>query len=423
MSASESRTHAGRAPVFAWVVVFLVAVALAVSVTLFVVNLETSVPPSWQAAGGPRNGALNVLNLLLQGGVALTAAILGALVIGRQPRNRVGWLMLWLGFSSALVQLLEAVAIYTAFTISWQSPLVSLTAWLLNWIWVLVYATILLLLAVFPTGRFLSKRWTWMVGLPLILFAGPVLFAATIETQMSSAFQISNPFITESTTALYNTVFYLALPMMPLTVVAVLAQMVARYRVGDFIARQQIKWLVIGIAAMLAAIAVGLLLTLLRGLLIGAVLVTNASAFPLLGIGVGMLRYRLYDVDLIIRRTAVYGLLTGALALIYFGSVIVMQSIAQGLTGQAGDSPLIIVASTLLIAAVFTPLRRRLQNAIDRRFYRRRYDAARTLAQFAQRARDEVELEALSGELVRVVHETMQPDRVTVWLKDGGPRK
>jgi hypothetical protein len=160
------------------------------------------------------------------------------------------------------------------------------------------------------------------------------------------------------------------------------------------------------------------LLTVARGLLIGAVLVSNASVFPLLGIGVGMLRYRLYDVDLIIRRTAVYGLLTGALAVIYFGSVILMQTVAQRLTGQAGSSPLIIVLSTLLIAALFTPLRRRLQQAIDRRFYRQRYDAARTLAGFSRTARDEVELDQLSSELLRVVEETMQPERAFLWLRE-----
>jgi len=396
--------------------VILVAAGIAVSLVVFAVNRQTIVPPSWTAAGGAREGALNPLNLLLQSAVALTASILGALVIGRQPRNWVGWLMLWVGFGSMLLQTLEEFVILAAFTNSWQSSPVGLAAWVQNWIWVPVLGAILLLLALFPTGRFLSRRWTWVVGLPWLLFVGLALFAGAIETEMTSAFQLPNPVAPFESAAIYEVTFTLALPMLPLAILAALIQMVARYRTGDFVARQQIKWLVIGIAAMLFCVAVGLFLAFGRDLLIGAVLVNNASAFPMLGIGVGMLRYRLYDVDLIIRRTAVYGLLTGALALIYFGSVIIMQNIAQGLTGQAGDSPLIIVASTLLIAALFQPLRRRLQDAIDRRFFRRKYDAAQTLADFSRSARDEVELEALSGELVRVVQETMQPERVTLWL-------
>ena len=132
-------------------------------------------------------------------------------------------------------------------------------------------------------------------------------------------------------------------------------------------------------------------------------------------IGIAILRYRLFDIDLIIRKTLQYAALSALLALVYFGSVVLLQTVV----GQATDaqSPLVIVVSTLLIAALFAPLRKRVQTAVDRRFYRQKYDAQQVLAQFAITARDETDMDKLTAELVRVVQETMQPEQVSVWLK------
>jgi len=418
---SEPRGRAGYAGWLAWGVVVLVALAGLFSLALFTVNRHTSLPEAWGSAGGPRDAPLNWLNAFVFYLQALIAAIIGALVIGRQPRNRVGWLILAASIGGCVLLVLEELVVFTAFTMGWESPAVQLISWMKNWIWAPLTAVVSLLLALFPTGHFLNRRWNLIIGLPLLLSLGLTTFAMVVQNRMASSFQLPNPYFNPASPVLPTSMYFVGRLMTVLTLLGVLGQMVARYRVGGFVQRQQIKWPVIGIAAMLVADTAGLILDLTVGGLFGAFLTNCSTIFPMLGLGFGMLRYRLYDVDLIIRRTVLYGLLTGALAVIYFGSVIVMQAVTQRVTGQAGDSPLIIVASTLLIAALFTPFRRRLQVGIDRRFYRQHYDAQKTLAAFARTARDEVELGQLSAELLRIVRETMQPEHAFLWLRKDGP--
>ena len=144
-----------------------------------------------------------------------------------------------------------------------------------------------------------------------------------------------------------------------------------------------------------------------------------AAALIPLSMGLAILRYRLWDIDIIIRKTLIYGALTGLLALVYFGSVVLLQALFEAITGQR--SPVVIVVSTLLIAALFAPLRRRVQSGIDRRFFRQKYNAQRVLAQFAQTARDEVELEAFTAEVIRVARETVQPESASIWLRKDKP--
>jgi len=195
---------------------------------------------------------------------------------------------------------------------------------------------------------------------------------------------------------------------------------VVRYRRAGRVERQQMKWLLVATAVFAAAyIPVFLFTDFAFGP--DTAIWSNLwmIVMPLIpvSIGIAILRYRLYDIDLIIRKTVQYGVLSALLALAYFGSVVLLQTVV----GQATDaqSPLVIVVSTLLIAALFAPLRKRVQTAVDRRFYRQKYDAQQVLAQFAITARDETDMDKLTVELVRVVQETMQPQSLSVWIKPG----
>jgi len=185
--------------------------------------------------------------------------------------------------------------------------------------------------------------------------------------------------------------------------------------------RQQVKWLVYAAAVLVLAGFLNLSIESIGTGWVGLVLIMVGFLAIPAAIGVAVLRYRLYDIDIVINRTLVYGSLTAALALVYFGGVAATQAIFRALTGLEEQRQLAIVVSTLVIAALFNPLRRRIQTFIDRRFYRRKYDARKTLEAFSSKLRDETDLEALNDDLVRVVQETMQPAHVSLWLHPDPP--
>jgi hypothetical protein len=198
--------------------------------------------------------------------------------------------------------------------------------------------------------------------------------------------------------------------------------LVIRFRAARGTQRQQLKWFALAAVFAVLVFVMGTALGLERSFsetlwtLINAV----SNAFLYSAVGIAILRYRLYDIDRIINRALVYGSLTVFLALVYFGGVVTTQTIFRAITGQERLSQLAVVISTLAIAALFNPLRRRIQNVIDRRFYRRKYDAAKTLESLSTKLRDETDLDELSGDLVRVVRETIQPEHVSLWLRPPG---
>lgn len=278
--------------------------------------------------------------------------------------------------------------------------------------------SIILFLMLFPNGR-LVPRW---MGLFLLLGISGVV--------MSVVLPITSPSNSN------NWPWWLsALVNVPVYGAIIFSQIYRYKRVSTRVERQQTKWVVFGIIVVVMGISVlppivnfffptffsqpNTPSSVLLGLAVYPVVLLSIP----LSVGIAILRSRLYDIDVLINRTLVYGTLTALLALIYFGLVIGLESLVRLVTRQGAQSPVVIVASTLIIAALFQPLRRRLQIIIDRRFYRRKYNAARTLAAFSATLRNEVDLQQLREHLVTVVEETMQPAHISLWLRQDEQRR
>ncbi len=372
-------------------------------------------------------GALTLLlaSLNVPTSSALTTALIsivifafstvGALVASRRPENSIGWLFCGGAFIWSLGEFTLEYGVYTLVTAPGALPAGAWAAWFGTWArgtgWFLI---VMFLLLLFPTGRLPSPRWR------LVLWAavGYVAFFTLVIwlSPVSQDFRLSsvrNPLGFDlEIMDLLGGVLYLTLPLLLL---ASGAAVIVRFRRSSGEERQQIKWFAYAVAVMVILFTIGHSLGLTQVVLVAPLV----FAVPLTGLpiaaGIAILKYRLYEIDLIINRTLVYGTLTAILAALYFGAVVLLQRLFVALTGE--ESTLAVVASTLVIAALFNPLRRRIQGFIDRRFYRKKYNAARTLQAFSAKLRDETDLEALSDDLVGVVRETMQPAHVSLWLR------
>jgi hypothetical protein len=346
----------------------------------------------------------------------------GALIASQRPENPIGWLFLAAALFYGIQIPGEEYAVYALLTNPGSLPLGAELAWLTDWIWAPGFGIILVFLPLlFPDGHPPSRRWrtvAWLGGLSIGLICvltsivlwperGPTLlqlggYAGEVEAWRS---------------AVLDWVLRLGGPMLLLAGLGAVISLVVRFRRARGDVRQQIKWF--ASAAALTVVWLFVFQQSTRGLPEAIVALSGLLVIASIPVatGIAILRYRLYDIDLIINRTLVYGSLTLMLALIYFGGVATTQAIFGALTGQEEQSQLAVVVSTLVIAALFMPLRRRIQSFIDRRFYRRKYDARKTLEAFSTKLRDETDLEALSDDLVGVVRETMQPAHVSLWLR------
>jgi hypothetical protein len=346
-------------------------------------------------------------------------ATVGAIVASRRPENTVGWLLCLSGVAVGASTFISQYAIYALLARPGSLPAGEAAAWIASWSLPIIIGLQVSYLTLFPTGRLPSRRWrpaAWLiVG---VVVAAVISSAFASDAYMGSLGPIRNPLAIDGFSEVYKAV---SLTAFPLLYVVAASSLFVRLRYATEVERQQLKWL----AYAAAGFALGVILVLLSGVLntpawfdrtANAVFLATSEGI-IVAIGIAILRYRLYDIELLINRTLVYGLLTAVLALVYFGGVTATQALFRTLTSEEQLPQLIVVASTLLIAALFTPLRRRIQSFIDRSFYRSKYDAAKTLEGFSIKLRDETDLEALSGDLVEVVRETMQPAHVSLWLR------
>jgi hypothetical protein len=345
--------------------------------------------------------------------LVIPAGIVGLLIVSQYPRHTVGWLLLLLSFSFALYPFCTLFAVIWGYVPAYASnPVVVFFVWMLRWMWLAApIIPVIILPLYFPDGRLLSRRWRFAaVAVILGLFIGMLSYAIDPDPlDMGSNNWLPNPYHFGVDAAVSDFLFQsVAVPLLTVGLLGALGSVILRYRRAESVQRAQMKWVLYVIV-----LSTGLQEIARRTGLADQLIWFETIALPLT-IGIAILRYRLYDIDLIIRRTLIYSILTGILALLYFGGVVLLQRIFQAAVGQTPD--VAIVISTLLIAALFSPIRRRVQDTIDRRFYRRRYDVEQTLATFNQTLRDEVDIETLKASLVNVVQETMQPTHIALWL-------
>ena len=343
--------------------------------------------------------------------------VVGALIVAHRPGNAIGWLFSAIALLAFTGQLASEYATYAYATRPGPLPGATLAAWYGSWPWWLVLAlTLVFTPLLFPTGRLLSPRWrpvAWLAGVTTAVLTGVTSLRTelgTVEDQV-----VANPI---GVAAVGNPE---KSPMIPVLIVllgvlatAAFASLVLRFRRSRGEERQQLKWFTYASALLPLAGLDDFLPAPVGDLLFGVPIV-----FLPVAAGIAILRHRLYDIDRLINRTLVYGSLTAILGLVYAGVVLILGQVFGGVTE---DPPSWAVAgATLAVAALFQPARRRIQEVVDRRFNRRKYDAAETIDTFGARLRDQVDLDTLSTELLAVVDQTMQPTRVVLWLRPSPP--
>ena len=386
----------------AWTLWALTVVLTALSLFLLVLNLRypnTPIPNYWLG---------NVL-------VVIDATV-GAIVASRRPENPVGWLLCLSGVGVSTSTFTSLYAVYAQLARNGTLPAGEASAWIAAWILPIIIGLQVSYLLLFPTGRLPSRRWRWLARLTgAFVVVGLIVSALSPGAYFGALGPLRNPLGIEGFTNVYKVVLY---TMAPLLYLATAFSVFVRLRRAAGVERQQLKWFAYAVAIYAIATALNVIIIAIdtpRWFEWTAnVIFTAAGTTIPISIGIAILRYRLYDIDVIINRTLVYGSLTATLIGLYFGGIVVLQWVFVVLTGQR--STLAVVASTLFIAALFTPLRRRIQAFIDRRFYRRKYDAAKTLEEFGATLRDATDLDGLTEKVTGVIRKTVQPAHVSIWL-------
>jgi hypothetical protein len=382
------------------------------ALTLVLLLITPPIRNTWSEAWPE---ALSVLLRVME----LTFPTVGALIASQRPKNPIGWILCGTGLFTGVRSFAEAYADFGLVGRPGVLPAAEYMAWLGSWARVpVVGLASTLVLVVFPDGKLLNRSWWAVVWMAVGGSALVALFMA-LDPSWNNPLALERGVFKDLVEPLGRIGFVLLIVSWLCAAIALLI----RVDKGSPVERQQIKWLAYFAILMFVGFAF-----VVAGWFgnnwsyFGELLSIAAFNCLPVGVGIAILKYRLYDIDLLINRTLVYGALTGILALVYLGGVVALQALFRYLTGQG--SQLAIVASTLAIAALFGPLRRRIQAFIDRRFYRRKYDVTKTLEAFSAKLRDETDLDALRADLVGVVGETMQPAHVSLWLRpDDTPLK
>src|SRR5215207_8266068 len=343
--------------------------------------------------------------------ITIVFAATGVLIASRHPANAIGWTFLGAAVAAGLASLAGSYAEYWVDGRHGSEWLGKTAAWYgeLSWMpFILVPVTFLLLL--FPDGRLLSRRWrlvAWCAGVGI---AGNFVLEGLRPGPIPEYPQIRNPYGVES--SVLEGLKALTVLALLIGILGSALSLILRFRRARGEQRLQMKWLAFAGAVAAVTVPLGTAAAFLVGEIAFVPIELSVLGLPA-ATGVAILRHRLYDIDVVINRTLVYGALTATLALTYLGSVLLLQLALSGITEGSG---LAVAASTLAVAALFRPARARIQEEVDRRFYRRKYDAQRTLERFGTHLRDEVDLDALGGELRAVVTQSMQPASISLWL-------
>jgi hypothetical protein len=411
-----------RAAWLAWSVCAVSLVLVAFSLLLVFLGWSEPLPRGWSPW---QDQALSSVG-------NIGAPILGGLIASRRPENPYGWIWLGLGLSSAIVVLAEPYAAYALVAEPGSLAAPRMVNMALGSGWVVLVTLLPFVLLMFPTGRIPSPRWRFLVW--VILAAGTTAFILGFFTRHGGQGPIENPLAVGGVVGEAIPVLVLGAIMILFSSIILSAlSLVVRYHRASGVERQQLKWVALAAVLFIGLIVADQLrLDRLLGGSLWNLLDVATTAGLYVAVGIAILKHRLYDIDIIINRTLVYAMLTALLAAGYVATIMAFQGIGslvyqlpfRTLFGQ--ESALATVAATLAMAALFNPLRRRIQSFIDRRFYRSKYDAIKTLEAFSVKLRDETDLEALHGDLVGVVRESMQPAHVSLWLRpfdDMGRRK
>jgi hypothetical protein len=411
-------TRPGSSSRLAWVICGLTITA-AVAVVVIAIADPNSAGPAHVGPSGPtahdKPQGGYVPYAVLTAIVFSTFAVVGAVVAARRPRNAVGWLIAVAALLWTLAVLSNGVYWHMAFGRSDAPAAADLVAWLGTWTFVPAFVILLgLVPLLFPTGAPPGPRWR-VVGWTAAVAGGvATLCTALAPGPLDTADYpwVDNPLGIEGLGL--GTLAEVSFVPAALAALAALLSLVVRYRRAHGIERLQLRWVTAAACLLVLLVVGGTLLSPWLGSGVGWLAMLFGLMAVAASLAVALLRYRLYDLDVVINRTLVYGALTATLALTYLGSVLLLELALSGITEGSG---LAVAASTLAVAALFRPARARIQAGVDRRFYRHKYDAARTLERFGAQMRDEVDLDALGSELRAVVTDTMQPASISLWLR------